>query len=288
MLLEDLRMRALPYGHGADDGFRLDVRPSNEKVLDLVRDALPALNYRHGRIDESFRDYIQSALWSLAQGNLYLEIEYFRIPRDQADRPVAFRIDFLHPELVAKRYGKYRYLVPTQAEVEGNKRWSRELLDPNCLIVVSLPRRLRRELDRTLGVIRAADPDLRVMADFTTGSHGNNSGFDISTYQRLSHDIILRASKATGWTGRGLFTEGLLDPEKAWRAIQFARIVVRLREIAIQGLQDAIDRAGVEIGFTAELKLSKVVTLDHLDHLERDLEAGTRPIEEIFVPKAPA
>jgi hypothetical protein len=288
MFLEDLRMRALPYGRGSDEGFRLDVHPSDEKVLDLVRDALPALRYRHGQIDESFRDYIQSALPALAQGNLYLEIEYFRDPGDQAGRPVAFRIDFLRPELVVKRYGKYRYLVPTQAEVEENKRWSSDPLDPRCLVVVSLPRRLRRELDRTLRVIRAAGQDLSVLLDFTNGVHGNNSGFNFSTYQRISHDIVLRASKSTGWAGRGAYTEDLLDPEKAWRAIQFARIVVRLREIAMQGLQDAIDRAGAEIGFTAKLKLSKVVTLDYLDRMERDLEAGTRPIGEIFAPKAPA
>lgn len=288
MFLEDLRMRALPYGRGSDDGFNIDVHPSNEKVMNLVRDALPVHNYRHWRLDESFRDYIQSALWSLVQGNLYMEIEYFQNPGDQADRPVAFRIDFLHSELVTKRYGKYRYMGPTNAEVEENKRWSSEQLDPKYLVVVSLPRRLRRELDRTLRVIRAADQDLRVMSDFTTGKHGNNSGFDFSTYQRISHDIVLRASKATGWTGRGSYTEDLLDPEKAWRAIQFARIIVRLREIALRGLQDAIDRAGVEIGFTAKLMLSKVLTLDHLDHLESDLQAGTRPIGEIFVPKPPA
>ena len=288
MFLEDLRMRALPYGRGSDEGFRLDIHPSDEKVLDLVRDALPALNYRHGRIDESFRDYTQIALPALAQGDLYLEIEYFRDPGDQAGRPVAFRIDLLRSELVAKRYGKYRYLVPSQSEVEENKRWSSEPLDPKFLVVVSLPRRLRRELDRTLRVIRAAGQDLSVLLDFTNGVHGNNSGFNFSTYQRRSHDIVLRASKSIGWAGRGTYTEDLLDPEKAWRAIQFARIVVRLREIAMQGLQEAIDRAGVEIGFTAELTLSKVVTLDHLDRLEGDLEAGTRPIGEIFAPKAPA
>lgn len=288
MLLEDLRMGALPYGLSADEGFSIDFHPFNKEVLDLVRDALPALHYRHGRMEESFRDYIQSALWFLTRGNIYLEIEYFRNPEDRADREIAFRVDFLHPELVVKRFGKYYYLIPTQAEVEENKRWSRELLDPNCLVVVSLPRGLRRELDRTIRVIRAADPAHRVMKDSITGRHGNNSGFDFITYQRKSHDIILRASRTTGWTGREIFAEGLLDPEKAWRAIQFARLVVRLREIAMQGLQDAINLAGGEIGFSAELKLSKVVTLDHLDRLERDLEDGTRPMGEIFAPKAPA
>lgn len=287
MFLEDLRLRALPFGRGLDDGFNIEIQPSTEEVLNLVRNSLPGRGYRHWRLDESFRDYTQSALEFLAQGDLYLEIEYFQEPDHQTDQPMAFRIDFLHPEMVTKRYGKYRYLVPTNDRLEENKRWSSEPLDPSCLVVVSLPIRLRRELKRTFRVIRAADQDLRVMSDFTTGRHGNNSDFDFKTYQRISHDIVLRASQGTGWTRRGILAEGLLDPEKVWRAIQFARLVVRLREIATQGLQDAIDRAGMKIGFAAELKLSKVLTLDHLARLETDLEAGSRPIGEMFVPKVP-
>lgn len=286
MFLEDLRLHALPYGRGLDDGFNIDVEPSNERALNLVRNALPVRSYRRWRLDESFRDYTQSALWFLAQGDLYLEIEYFWTPDDQAGRPVAFSIDVLHPELVTRRFGKYQYLIPLHAEVEENKQWSREPLDSDCLVVVSVPRRLRRELNHALRVIRAADQDLRVMSDFTTGVHGSNSGFSFSSYQRMSHDIALRASKATGWTGRGLLTEGLLDPEKVWRAIQFSRLVVTLREVALQGLQDAIDRAGAEIGFSAELKLSRVLTLGDLDRMESDLAAGTRPIGDMFVPKA--
>lgn len=290
MFLEDLRLRALPYDRGASKGFSLDINSSDEKTLDLVRDAIPALHYRHGRLEESFRDYIQGALPVLATGTLYLEIEYFWDPENEEGRPIAFRLDMLRPEFVTKRYRKYHYLTPDQSEVDDedndDEHWSKRPIDQKVLIVVSLPRQLRRELDRTLRVIKATGPELNVLLDFANGVYGENSGFNFSAYQRMSHDIVLRASKSVGWTRRGAYTEDLLDPEKAWRAMQFTRTIVKLRDIATQGLQQAIDQAGSKIGFTAELKLSHVLTEEHLDRLESELEAGTRPIGDMFSPKA--
>ncbi|MCQ9164129.1 hypothetical protein [Arthrobacter sp. STN4] len=286
MFLQDLHSRALPYGSSMVDGFDINISPYSKDVLNLVINALPSNGYRHWQLEESFRDYIQAALWDLVRGELYLEIEYFRSPEDPSGRPIAFRIELLQREFVTKRWGKYRYLSQVGAVDDNSQRWSSKPLHPNNLLVASLPRGLKRELRHTLRVMSASDREARVMTDFTTGAHGSESGFDFGTFQLKSHDIVLRASKATGWTGRGLLAEGLLDPAKAWRAIQFARLTVKLREIATQGLNDAINRAGMRIGFEAELTLSKVLTEDHLDALENDLEAGTRPIEEMFSPKA--
>lgn len=286
LFLEDLRLYALPYDRGSNKGFSLDLDSSDEKVLDLIRNALPALHYRHGRLEDSFRDYLQGALPALALGNLYLEIEYFWDPKDKIGRPTAFRLDMLRSENVIKRYGKYHYLTSEQPEVDKDRYWSKRTLDRKFLLVISLPKQLQRELNRTLRVIRAAGTELEVFLDFTNGAYGKNSGFNFSTYQRISHDIVLRASKAVGWSRRGAYTENLLDPEKAWRAIQFARTIVKLREIAVQGLQQAINQAGSKIGFSAELKLSDVLTEEHLDRLESDLEAGTRPIGDMLSPRA--
>ena len=287
MFLEDLRLHALPYGRGADEGFDIQVHPADAKVLGLIENALPAHGYRHRRLDDCFRDYLGSALWYLAQGDLYLELEYFREPGGES-RPVAFRVEFLHPELVTKRFGRYRYRIPIATEGDLEVRWSSESLDRDCLVAMSLPRSLQRDVVRALRVIRASDQDLRVTSEFVTGEHGRDSGFDLSAYQRISHDIVLRATRATGWDGRGLLTEGLLDPAKVWRALQFARLVVKLREVALKGLQEAINRAGEKMGFNAELVLSGVLTLDDLARMENDLQAGTRPIADMFVPSPPA
>ncbi len=285
MLLEDLRLHALPYGSGADDGFTVDVTSANAQAPELILNALPVHTYRHWRLTEALRDYMQTALWYLVQGDFVMETAFYHSPEDEAAKPVAFQLDVLQPELIARRFGGRSYWTPTDSD--DGTAWTQERLSPNDLVVVSLPRQLRRDLERALRAIRATDQDLEVMERFTYGKFANDSGFDFKTYQRLSHDIVLRATRSIGWAGRGLLTEGLLDPMKVWRAIQFARFQVRLRNAALQGLRTAIDRAGETIGFEASIQLSGVLTEADLDQLEQDLRAGSRPIAEMFLPKVP-
>lgn len=286
MLLQDLRLHALPYGNGADDGFTVEVTSTNALAPELILNALPVHAYRHWRLTDALRDYVQTALWHLVLGDFVMETAFYHAPEDEAAKPVAFQLDVLRPELIARRFGRRSYWTPITSD--DGTAWTKERLNPNDLVVVSLPRQLRRDLERALPAIRATDQDIRVMEKFTYGKFANDSGFDFKTYQRRTHDVVLRATRSIGWAGRGLLTEGFLDPMKVWRAIQFARFQIRLRNASLQGLQTAIDRAGETLGFEATIRLSGVLTDADLDQLEQDLRAGSRPIAEMFLPKVPA
>ncbi|PRB04733.1 hypothetical protein CQ047_16240 [Microbacterium sp. MYb72] len=250
----------------------------------MIINAMPAPLYRHDDLSDAFRDYIEMALTLLSRGNLYLEIEYYRESDELSSRPVAFRLEALSPELVQTKFGKTFYWQPPSDQNVESEHWTRELLDPARLITVSLPRDLRRTMDRALKIIQIADQDLDVMQRFTLGKQGWGSGFDLQEYQRRSRNIVLRETREIGWPGRGLLTEGLLDPMKAWRAIQFAQLVARMRDIAQDGLQAAIARAGDEIGFEATMSLSGVLTQTDLDRLQNELGSGVIPMAELLNP----
>lgn len=284
MFVDDLRTHSLPYGRGLDGGFDLRLDTDDHRVSEMITNAIPAPQYRHDDLSDAFRDYIEMALTLLSLGSLYLEIEYYRKSDEPNSRPVAFRLEALSPELVQTKFGKTFYWQPTSDQSVESERWTRELLDPSRLITVALPRDLRRAMDRALTIIRIADQDLDVMQRFTLGKEGRGSGFDLQEYQRRSRDIVLRETREIGWSGRGLLTEGLLDPMKAWRAIQFAHLVARLRDIAQDGLQTAIARAGHEIGFEATMSLSGVLTETDLDRLQKELGNGATPMAELLNP----
>lgn len=284
MLHQDLDLYVLPYGRGTAEGFRLDLVPPAAEIRSLVTAALPGRGYRRTLLSEAFRDYVQSASQLLLEGDLFLEISYYGDPRSTSDRPSAFSLEFLFPEMMSRRFERVRYLTPVGAQDEEPVAWSFETLDKERLVVGSLPRKTRRALQKTLKLIRAADGDLDVMSAFTTGRYGANSGFDLNMYQRKVNDTVLIGSRRIGWTGRGLFTDGLLDPMKAWRAIQFARFVTDVRDVAVSTLQAAVDRAGATIGFKAELVLVGGLTQDDLAGYERDLQAGTRAMSTLLSP----
>ncbi|KYJ97529.1 hypothetical protein [Microbacterium sp. CH1] len=285
MLLQDLRTRVLPYGDGTHDGFKVHLVPDNADVARLITNALPVRGYPHSQLARAFRDYIETALWHLTFGSLYLKLVYYR-PADQpAAGPVAFRIEVLEPERIHKRFGRYFYWMPRVGPSDDVAVWTKVPLPAGGLVVVSLPRPLRRTVDRAVRVIDATNQDLKVMSDFTFGRFAGKSAFDLGSYNQKIADVVLRETREVGWGGRGLLTEGMLDPYKAWREIQFARFNANLRDLAVGGLQDAINRAGAAIGFDASLQLAGVLTKADLDRLEHDLSAGTRPMREIFAPK---
>jgi len=284
MLLQDLRTYSLPYGRGSDDGFDASLEPSEPAVAQLVHDALPSNSYRHWRIADSVRDFVDSSLWRLIDGDLHLEVQYYVKSDNPDERPVAFRIKVLDTDRIIRRWGRYRYVVADGDRLDGARRWAVEELDPACLVTATLPRSLRRELEQALNLIRVSDLDISVASGFVMGNHGKNSGFDFTAHRRMSNDIVLRGTSAIGWAGRGILTDGLLDPEKAWRAIRFGRFAARLRDIAVDALNEAINRAGVRLDFAASLNLAQVPTESDFDQMELDLQTGTRPIAELMVP----
>lgn len=284
MLADDMRSHALPYGRGLDDGFKLTLTSEDPRAAEIITNALPAPFYRTNNLSDAFRGYVELAITQLLRGNLYLMIEYFRAANEPASRPIAFSLDVLPSELIETKFGKTFYWQQTPASERESPRWARELLDPSRIVSVALPGRLRRDLDKARRIIRIADQDLDVMHRFTIGEDRRNSGFNLSEYQRRSNDIVLRETSAIGWSGRGLFTEDLLDPMKAWRAIQFARFEMNLLATAQRGLQTAITRAGGQIGFEASISLSGVLTQAELDQLETELQDGRRPMTELLNP----
>lgn len=284
MFVDDLRTHSLPYGRGLDGGFDLRLDTDDHRVAEMIINAIPAPLYRHNDLSDAFRDYIEMALTLLSRGSIYLEIEYYREPDEPNSRPVAFRLEALSPELIQTKFGKTFYWQPTVDQNGESEHWTREPLDPARVITVALPRDLRRTMDRALKIIQIADQDLDVMQRFTLGKQGRGSGFDLQEYQRRSRNIVLRETREIGWSGRGFFSEGLLDPMKAWRAIQFAHLVARLRDIAQDGLQTAIARAGHEIGFEATMSLSGVLTQTDLDRLQIELGNGVTPMAELLNP----
>lgn len=283
--LEDVA-KSVPYGRGFDEGFQLALEPANPAVEELVLNALPAHPYGQTRLAEAFREFLVPARFDVVRGKLYLEIEYFYKGGVEDGKPVAFRIHILPRDSVSKRFGKYRQAHAIDSDVlyETANR-SKAPLDPKNLVVVSLPSPWARRATRTISLLSEVSSQMSVATDFLTGEHGPSSGFDYKAHGELINDLVLMRTRAIGWAGRNTFLEGMLDPEKAWRAIQFARFQTVVRDTVLTGLQAAIDRAGVAIGYTAKLELSGVIDSADLDEFEAELQSGTRRILELIHPE---
>lgn len=92
-------------------------------------------------------------------------------------------------------------------------------------------------------------------------------------------DAHLRSeTRELGWDGRDSFTDGMLDPHRVWRDLQFARFQLAVRAPIIAGLQEAIYIAGQVSGFDGRIEVNGLLTAQELDEAATHLAKGTRSL----------
>lgn len=278
MLLQDLG-QSLPYGRGLDKGFQLQCLSEGSDVEELIVRAIPSPYSGANSLTQSFRHFLQIVTFDLVWHRLYLEIEYFYSDKSEAGRPSAFKIHVLPYGSISNHFGRhYRHYTD-----EFGRR-SSSLLSRKNLLIVRLPSKISRKVRKAISVLRHANSLGSVASSLLTGRDGAAHGFDANAYNQLHNDLVLKETREIGWAGRDTFLDGMLDPDKAWRAIQFARFQVIVRNTALSALHEVVNRASREIGFIASMQLSGVMTEEILSRMETDLQDGTRPIIDLIHP----
>lgn len=276
MLAEDLS-HLFPYDSGSSDGFSALIEPHDDDVLDLILNALPS---RHGparTLRDGVRDFGSMAAQELVAGPLILELELYR---DAEGAARAFRIHFIPNRMFWRSWGRPRQWVPERVggTVRGDLHY--RVLESNRVVVVDLGRRLRRELQKSLAALQLVE-DLQSAAFSMISPSGSAVGFDFQAQRDLVAAFARKRTREIGWDGRGLFMEDMLEPYPVWRRLRFARFQLAVRGVIAAGLQEAIDRAGAELGFRARLVLGGLISSDDLDQAELDLQRGTRSLSDL-------
>ena len=105
---------------------------------------------------------------------------------------------------------------------------------------------------------------------------------DIGTYSRAERELLARATRSIGWTGRDLFLKDALEPYRIQRQLEFALFQAELREMVVEGVNQAIQRAGQVLGFEGELKVEGVAGRREIKAALRNVQAGVGQDRTLF------
>ena len=232
MLAEDLS-HLFPYDSGPKDGFSATLDPANDEVEQLILDALPSHHGPARTLHDGIRDFGQMAARELLEGPVIMEIDLYS---DDTGRPRAFRLHFVPGATYWESWGRPRQWVPER--MGGKRRGKLHFveLDATRIVKFDLSRRTRRDVRRSLKALRLADDLQSTAIAMVTGS-GPVAGFDFETHRGLIAAETRKRTHAIGWDGRGLYTEGMLEPYPVWRRLRFARFQGAVREVVVAGLQ---------------------------------------------------
>lgn len=276
MLAEDLS-HLFPYGSGPVDGFTAAIDPSSDDVEQLILDALPTYHGPARTLHDGLREFGQLAAQELITGPVTLEVDVYR---DDAGAAKAFRIHFIPNPTYWESWGRPRQWVPMRAGGKRRGALHYRELDPANVIKFDVSRQTRRDIRRALRALTVADK-LQSAAFGMITSAGPAEGFDFDAQRTLVAAETRKQTRAIGWDGRGLYTEGMLEPYPVWRRLRFARFQGIVRSVIVGGIQEAIDRAGQLLDFRARIVLDGLLSDTDLDRAEEALRDGSRSLVDL-------
>jgi hypothetical protein len=301
MFIEDVQY-VVPFPRQDSSWEATLVGDLDNETRKMVTEALPNRHGPHPRrtLTEAYRDFsARCAQTMVAAGSAAYEIVYYfpdahqqpaeeaaASKRDRAktaDReagpqdPVAFSLMPVSPYVrgLSQRHLQYVPALETEDVFLGKAepqppRWIE--LDPDRIVVFELPRERRRQVARAWnGLVRASElygsPPRLLMS-------GNTPDYDIETHKRTADETVARATRDVGWNAGMLFGKRQLEPYQLHRQLRFARFKVELRDTITTGINEALNKAGPQLGFETRMELRGVPLVEDVDNAFRDLDEG--------------
>ncbi|HEV2314774.1 MAG TPA: hypothetical protein VGR94_05675 [Candidatus Acidoferrales bacterium] len=285
MLIEDVYTQVFPIGgRSKNEAFKVQLSPFSEPITQLVASALNSRDRGwRNELSASLADFFQDCSQSLITfGEVVYEIVYFSNPDDH--KIVEFELQRVRPFTVKRQQGQLVQIVPR--EVVQKRGCSAFIVLPSeRILVFRLASKLQQSLERTLDSLAVLSQKL--MPDFALKDFphsAQNYHYDSSNQVHSQKLALAEAGKAIGWNARGLFQEDVLEFYSLKRHLLFERFKIELRNSILTTLNHGLKLAGKEMGFSAEIIIEGLPTIDHVEKAESELESGTRPFAEIYKP----
>ena len=286
MLREDVR-ELLPDRGGDNNGLAALVESSDpDRATELITRAMPSEHRPHDWLSPALHDFFSvTAQGLVSYGFVYYEIAFLS-PQDAAagSTPVGFRIERIPPGTVHYRRGRPVQYVPVNGAPRRTRRGVGYIdLDPNALVRFELPADLRRQVRRAQRLVRLADvASLNASALPNQGAPEQGS-FRSTEHHRMAIETAVRATASLGWSAsRGaLFTDGLLEPYRVWRTLEFLAFKIKLRDEILSRLNTLLTTAGQRLSLDMSIGLAGATTFEQVRAAQQELIQGERTLADL-------
>ena len=265
MLTQDLH--AFPY---RDDRVNVSVessptRPDWEKTVAKAvahSSRYGGERYRRG-LDEALRDLAEFCVpHVLLFGEAAYEIVYSNPDKD--GRWQSFFLARVHP--YQRRLGRHRHYKAAVGDQSGE--WV-TLPDDRVVVFRLEPKKQRAMVRAAIQVLASSSPGVLLRGDLI-----GKPGYDVSTAIRAERALMAKATRDLGWNGRSMYHEYSSAPYETLRNLKFALFESQMREMIVEGVQQALDKVAVVLGVQSQIHVECHPTLSEIQAAIHDLEVG--------------
>lgn len=283
MLIEDVRNGVMPYSGSKWSAVgRID--PPNPEIEALVEDGISRNDYRRD-FYEVIAEFVQEcAAWMMTYGKAIYEIAYMH---DANDKPVAFVLVDILPSSVKAERGKLRQYVPES--VVGELELASDIIElsPENFFTFELPEYMRDEYAPMMGALYAQG-SLTSMPDFVLSSMKGEIRpvpYDLKKFSRDQKMAVAEATKVIGWNARQVPNDEFkTEYYDLHRFLRFERFKLEMRNSILLTLNEAITRAGKQLGFEGKIIIEGLPTLTDIQDAQKALAQGSKKFIDVINP----
>ena len=279
MFAEDVAQNLFPTGGDVNHEPVFRLSSDDERVSRLIESAFARYGGYggHGRTLSSVLSGFGN---QTAYGLVSSGVETFEVAStvDANAQPIGF--------LVLRVDGARSFAGVTWQTIPKNARVGAQWEDPkpvnrrrvriprDRVVQMGLPRKYKRIPSgvRALGHIGSAVPDFTIQNLNPDGTI--RVPYDLEELQGIEQRAVASITQSTGWNGRLTFGDAVTGYYTMRRFLRFEEFKIRLREAVAGTINRILAVARATVGFTAEVSLHHLPTLEEIAASRNDLAAG--------------
>lgn len=285
MFIEDLYSGIMPWKEIATQQIDARLNPQSSEVERLVIQALPS-QWRIGQsLYDTIKNFVTESTHVIAStGEVYYEIVYLRETKTNAI--VAFRLHLLPIGIIKKKRKVYRQYIPREVAKEYGLTKNYVDIPKDLIIHIRIPKEIvdikkyKRILNHLKELSTTSLPPNFAINEILQTSTKNMYSSDY--FHRVNDLILARITKEIGWFARSLLDKRAMQFYSVLRFLRFHKFKAKLRQTIISAINDALTQAGKELGFSAEIEISGVLTVDDIEELIDALMHGKMEFSDIY------
>lgn len=276
MLHEDIGYNLVPFPTTGKERFVATLDPQSDE---LEKSLIVALSNRQRvSLEEAIRDLFSEAIrTALISGRAPYELVRHT---DSEDRSLHLDLVHIMPASFHRSFGRCWQSVPRDMAAEL-KAPTRIRLDPSDIFVFTLPKKYRSRASLALfQLVRMRKyPEMDLMMRGTDSNP--KTDFSFERFRENQEIAAAIATKAFGWSGRGMFDK-LLEHYWLQRFLDMQAFLADTREHFSEILTGIVERCGQLGHDKAQIRLSGLPTSTDVVQARKRLMSGDGTFKEIL------
>lgn len=269
-LIRDVKYGVLPF-----ENYKISIDPPNEEIKRLIGNGLNTERY-NVNFEKAVSNLIKDCASSImAFGEAVYEIIYFIDPTD--NKIVKFKLGFIQHKTVMWQKNKLVQYIPEKL-LEQYKTSFIDL-SPETILIFKLSDDLESKIKKIMKELATLDHP-PIVEEFLFNTTKKNVPYDVNKHIHTQNMAIAKIGSSIGWIPPNISLK-FNEYYDTYQFLLFQEFKIKLRNTILMTLNDGLKVIGDKMGFSAQIKIEGLPSLESVQTMKKDLERGTKSFKEV-------